>query len=105
MSVDDSRREVLSRKQLSKAKRRNAYQQAKERWAADPRYLAMKEAAKEQRRAAYQAAKARQKAVAVEQKAKLAAERASRRSLERAAEDDELWKLVMRNGKRTAAKS
>jgi len=104
MSADDSRPTVSSPKENLKAKRREAREQAKQRWAADPRYLAMQAAAKEQRRAAYQVAKARRKAVAAEQKAKREAERAIRRTAERAAEDEELWKLVLRSGKGSVAK-
>jgi len=105
MSADDSRRAVLSKEELSKEQHRKARQQAKERWATDPRYLAMKAAAKEQRRAAYQVAKARRKAVALEQKARVEAARETRRKEARAAEDEKLWKLVVRRGKCAAAKS
>lgn len=54
ISSDDNQRRILSRKELAKEQRREAYQKAKQRRATDPRHLALKEAAKAQRRAAYE---------------------------------------------------
>lgn len=70
MSGDDSERRILTRKELAREQRREAYQRAKEQRAKDPRYLAMKEAAKEQRREAYRKAKERRKAAEAEEKKK-----------------------------------
>lgn len=66
---------IVSRKELAKEKRQANYQNAKERRATDPRYLAMKEAARVQRRVAYQKVKDRRKAEAANEKARLKAER------------------------------
>ena len=79
MSDDDSKRRILSRKELAKEQRREAYQKAKERRAADPRFIAMKEAAKEQRRAAYQKVKQQRKASTDKLKADHKAERIAQR--------------------------
>jgi hypothetical protein len=84
MSADDSQRKILSRKELAKELRRNAYQRAKERRAKDPRFIAMKEAAKEQRRAAYQKLKEKRKSEEAAAKAISKADRGSRLTQERA---------------------
>jgi len=54
-------RTLLSRKELARELRRQAYQKAKRARAADPKHLAMKEAAKLRRRELYQQAKGRRK--------------------------------------------
>lgn len=84
MSADDSQRKILSRKELAKEQRRNAYQRAKERRAKDPRFIAMKEAVKEQRRAAYQKIKAKRKGEEAAAKANAKAKRGSQITQERA---------------------
>lgn len=55
-------RSVLSRKELGRELRRQAYQRAKEARAKDPRHLAMKERAKQQRRELYRKVKEQRKA-------------------------------------------
>lgn len=57
----------LTRKEQARQQRRAAYQEAKQRRAADPRMIALKEAMKVRQRAAYQAAKERRKALVAEQ--------------------------------------
>lgn len=54
-------RTLLSRKELARELRRQAYQKAKRARAADPKHLAMKEAAKLRRREQYQQVKVRRK--------------------------------------------
>jgi hypothetical protein len=61
----------LSRKELAKKLRREAYQRAKEIKKNDPREIARKAQAKEQRRAAYQKAKEKSKAARLEKKEKV----------------------------------
>jgi hypothetical protein len=63
-------RTVLSRKELARELRRQAYRRAKQARAEDPRHLAMKEAAKLRRREQYQQVKVRRKEREAEQKAK-----------------------------------
>jgi hypothetical protein len=83
-----------TRKELARARRRDAYRQAKERWANDPRTIAMKEAQKARRRESYQQAKQRNKERASAAKG-AAKERAERELAEsRAAADAELMKLI-----------
>jgi len=89
MSDDDSYR-VLSRKELARELRKQAYQKAKERRAKDPRVLAMKEAARQQRREVYQRVKAQRKEAAARAKT----DREQKRVEERAAADEELMKLL-----------
>lgn len=84
MSDDDSQRKILSRKELAKELRRNAYQRAKEQRAKDPRFIKMKEAAKEQRRAAYQKIKEKRKGEEATAKANAKATRGTRLTQERA---------------------
>ena len=55
-------RTVISRKELARELRRQAYQRAKQARANDPRHLAMKERAKQQRRELYRKAKEQRKA-------------------------------------------
>jgi hypothetical protein len=73
-------RSVLSRKELARELRRQAYRKAKLARAEDPRQLAMKEVAKRRRRELYQQVKERRKEREAELKAKekvsLAASRA-----------------------------
>jgi hypothetical protein len=76
----------LSRKEWARQQRRNAYQQAKERRANDPKQLAFKEAMKQRRREASAVAKARRRA----QKAR----RSERQVEKRAAQDQQLMILV-----------
>lgn len=52
---------VISRKELARQYRRQAYQRAKQARATDPKHLAMKEAAKVRRREVYQQVKAQRK--------------------------------------------
>jgi hypothetical protein len=59
-------RVILSRKELARELRREAYQRAKRARAADPRQQALKEKAKERRRELYQQVKARRKSRAAE---------------------------------------
>lgn len=61
-SVQAPTRTVISRKELARELRRQAYQRAKQARANDPRHLAMKERAKQQRRELYQKAKEQRKA-------------------------------------------
>ena len=61
-------RVILSRKELARHYRQQAYQKAKAWRAQDPKHLAMKEAVKVRRRAAYQDIKARRKAAESQEK-------------------------------------
>jgi hypothetical protein len=61
---------VISRKELAREYRRQAYQRAKQARATDPKHLAMKEAAKVRRREAYQQVKAKRKEHEAEFKAR-----------------------------------
>jgi hypothetical protein len=61
---------VISRKELARELRRQAYQRAKQARATDPRHLAMKEAVKVRRREAYQQVKEKRKAHEAEFKAR-----------------------------------
>jgi hypothetical protein len=61
---------VISRKELARELRREAYQRAKKARAADPKHLALKEAAKQRRREVYQEVKKRRKAQDAELEAK-----------------------------------
>lgn len=79
----DGSRSVISRKELARQLRREAYQKAKAQRAADPKNLAMKEAAKTRRREVYQQVKARRKEGEAEQKAKRSAKHAEERAEER----------------------
>jgi len=63
-------REVISRKELARQLRRQAYQRAKAARATDPKHLAMKEAAKLRRRELYRQVKEQRKAREAEQDAK-----------------------------------
>jgi hypothetical protein len=76
----DGSRSVISRKELARQLRRQAYQKAKAQRAVDPKHLAMKEAAKARQRELYQQIKARRKSADAEQKAKRAAKRADERA-------------------------
>jgi hypothetical protein len=96
MASDDADSRVISRRELARQLRRQAYQRAKEQRAKDPRHLAMKEAAKVQRREAYRAAKEKHKAKEATQKTADKQESAARRTAERAARDGELKKLLVR---------
>jgi len=71
ISADKSSHELparLSKKELAKKLRHEAYLRAKEFRKTDPRQIAMKEKMKEQRREAYRKAKERDKAYRAEQK-------------------------------------
>jgi hypothetical protein len=61
---------VLSRKELARELRRQAYQRAKQARATDPRHLAMKQAAKVRRREVYQQVKGKRKEHEAELKAR-----------------------------------
>jgi hypothetical protein len=84
MSDDDSQRKILSRAELAKELRRNAYQRAKEQRAKDPRFIAMKEAAKAQRRATYQQLKEKRKSEQAAAKANAKAQRGAQIEQQRA---------------------
>jgi hypothetical protein len=75
---------VISRKELARELRRQAYRKAKQARAADPRQLAMKEVAKQRRRELYQQVKERRKerdtALKTELKAKEKAAQAASRA-------------------------
>src|ERR1041384_1336871 len=81
---------VIDRKEYGRLLRRQAYTQAKERRAKDPKFIALKEAAKQQRRALYQRVKEQRKAAQADLKAKSLAKREE----ERAAADAELMKML-----------
>jgi hypothetical protein len=83
--------EILSRKDLAKKLRHDAYQAAKARRATDPKFLALKERLKLQRREAYQKVKARAKTQKDERRRE-ADEKAAR---EREAKDRELMEMVV----------
>jgi hypothetical protein len=102
MSDDDStpaQRSVVSRKELARQLRHQAYVRAKEQRAKDPKYLAMKEAVKQGRREAYQRVKAQRKAAQAEAKTRDKQKREEQRAEERAALNGELMKLVTRGTK------
>ena len=80
----DGSRSVISRKELARELRRQAYQKAKARRAEDPKHLAMKEAAKVRRRELYQQVKERRKAGEAEEKAARSAKRSEERMEKRA---------------------
>jgi hypothetical protein len=74
-----SARVILSRKELARHYRQQAYQKAKAWRAQDPKHLALKEAVKVRRREAYQEVKARRKAADSQEKAQRAAKQAEGR--------------------------
>jgi hypothetical protein len=80
----DGSRSVISRKELARELRRQAYQKAKARRAEDPKHLAMKEAAKVRRRELYQQVKERRKAGEAVEKAARSAKRSEERTEKRA---------------------
>jgi hypothetical protein len=80
----DGSRSVISRKELARELRRQAYQKAKARRAEDPKHLAMKEAAKVRRREVYQQVKERRKAGEAVEKAARSAKRTEERMEKRA---------------------
>jgi hypothetical protein len=80
----DGSRSVISRKELARELRRQAYQKAKARRAEDPKHLAMKEAAKVRRRELYQQVKERRKAGEAVEKAARSAKRSEERMERRA---------------------
>ena len=92
MDPSDLKHGELSRKELARQLRRQAYQRAKERRAADPRHIALKEAMKKRRRALYERVKEQRKAVVAEQKMK----KKEKRAEERAVNDEALMKIVRR---------
>jgi hypothetical protein len=94
VSRNDSNRQILSRKELARELRRQAYRAAKERRAKDPRYIAMKQAAKERRREAYKKAKEQKRAALVKQVAEQKKTRADEQTAERAAKDAELLSMI-----------
>src|SRR5262245_27780109 len=100
MSNEDSNeRTVLTRKALARDLRRLAYKKAKERRASDPRMIAMKEAAKIRRREIYQQAKQRKKAAATAKKKAQVNERQRQTENKRTAADAELMKLIIISAK------
>ena len=95
MSYDDSNeRRVLTRKELARELRHQAYQKAKQRRATDPRMIAMKEAAKIRRRELYQQLKERKRTAAAAQKSALKKKHQRRIQDQRAATDAQLMKLI-----------
>jgi hypothetical protein len=80
----DGSRSVISRKELAREMRRQAYQKAKAQRAADPKHLAMKEAAKVRRRELYQQVKEQRKASEAVAKVARAAKRTEERMEKRA---------------------
>lgn len=80
----DGSRSVISRKELARELRRQAYQKAKARRAEDPKHLAMKEAAKVRRRELYQQVKEQRKAGEAVEKAARSAKRTEERMEKRA---------------------
>lgn len=83
-------RTVISRKELARELRRQAYQRAKQARANDPRHQAMKERAKQQRRELYQKAKEQRKA----REAALEAQHGAERDAVRAAAKRQLAERV-----------
>jgi hypothetical protein len=95
MSHDDSNeRRVVTRKELVRELRHQAYEKAKQRRANDPRTIAMKQAAKIRRREIYQQVKARKKTAASAQKSELKKQHQRRAEHKRAATDAELMQLI-----------
>ena len=76
--VDDA---LVRRKERAKEQRRAAYLRAKELRAKDPKHLAMKAVVKARRRELYQQAKERNKAVRAEAKAREQAKKAAEREV------------------------
>jgi hypothetical protein len=70
----------VSQKEYARRMRRAAYLRAKEFRAKDPKHLAMKAAVKQRRREAYQQAKERRKVRAQEEKTKLGERKAEKRA-------------------------
>ena len=101
LSEDSDERQVLSRKEVQRLLRKQAYQREKERRAKDPKVLAMKEKVKEQRRELYRREKERRKAERLELKAK---ER-EKKAAERAVADFELMKMIKRATKGSTAEN
>jgi hypothetical protein len=73
-------REVISRKELARQLRRQAYQRAKAARAADPKHLALKEAAKQRRRELYRRVKEQRKSRDAERDAERKAADAKQRA-------------------------
>jgi hypothetical protein len=73
-------REVISRKELARQLRRQAYQRAKAARAADPKHLALKEAAKQRRRELYRHVKEQRKSRDAERDAERKAADAKQRA-------------------------
>lgn len=73
-------REVISRKELARQFRRQAYQRAKAARAADPKHLALKEVAKQRRRELYQRVKEQRKSRDAEQETQRKAADAEQRA-------------------------
>lgn len=84
----------ISRKELARQLRRQAYQRAKALRQASPKYIAMKEAAKQRRKEEYQRAKARKKSADAAEKSKQEGMQEERRQDRRRAADAELFKLL-----------
>jgi hypothetical protein len=73
-------REVISRKELGRQLRRQAYQRAKAARAADPKHLALKEVAKQRRRELYRRVKEQRKSREAERDAERKASEARQRA-------------------------
>jgi hypothetical protein len=78
--ADKSNETKLSRKEYAPRMRRAAYLRAKELRAKDPRHLALKEALKQRRREAYQQARERRKVRIQEEKTRLGERQAEKRA-------------------------
>ncbi len=91
---DSNEQRVITRKELARKLRHQAYVKAKERHAKDPRTIAMKEAAKIRRRELYQQVKARKKTAAAAYKTALKKQHQHQTEDKRAATDAELMTLI-----------
>ncbi len=92
---DEADDRIISRKELARQMRRQAYQRAKEQRAKDPRHLAMKEELKKRRREQYQQLKEKRKAETAKKKTQAKVARRREQSEAREANDRELMELVV----------
>lgn len=102
---DSSERRLLTRKELARELRRQAYERAKKQRAKDPRVIAMKEAAKVRRREAYQKAKAQRQTAAAAAKCAAKQEHRVKTTEARVARDNELMKLIAFTAKGSTAQN
>jgi hypothetical protein len=99
MSDDPNKKEPeelrhLSRKEVAREFRKQAYKKAKERRKTDPKFLAQKARAKDMRKAAYQAAKERNQIYAEKLKEKNKAEKQHAIDEKIKARDEELFEAL-----------